>query len=211
SQSGIGLINLCISLNMKGYGILTFDRRQCGESKSAKTSERACLDRDLAGAIRFIKRKVGSQRNIYVWGTSIGAVAALSCAAKVDDIKAIIADSCFADISEMITRQLIRTFPAFIIFKPGSIFMGRQFFGMGTNRLIYNVEHISCPILFINGAEDPTIPKEDAYRLFAASRNPASQIWIVNDADHSKSYLTNPEVYMDKIVSFLKLVKKKQN
>jgi len=203
SQSGIGLINLCITLNKKGYGILTFDRRQCGESEAAKIGDRACLDRDLAGAIRFLRSKVGSQGNIYVWGTSIGAVAALSYAAKVDDIKAIIVDSCFADISEMISRQLMSAFPAFIIFKPGSMFMGRQFFGMETNHLINNVEQISCPILFINGTKDPAIPNEDAYRLFLASRNPASQIWIVNGADHSKSYLTNPEVYADKIVSFL--------
>jgi fermentation-respiration switch protein FrsA (DUF1100 family) len=211
SQPGIGLINLCITLNKKGYGILTFDRRQCGESESAKLIERACLDRDLAGAIRFIRIKVGSQCNIYVWGTSIGAVAALSCVAKVGGIKAIVVDSCFADISEMISRQLIRTFPAFIIFKPGSMFMGRHFFGMVTNRLINNVEQISCPILFINGTEDLTVPKEDTYRLFTASRNPASQIWIVNGADHSKSYVTNPEVYTDKIASFLKLAKENNN
>jgi pimeloyl-ACP methyl ester carboxylesterase len=205
SQPGIGLINLCEKLNKKGYTILTFDRRQCGESESPKLGVRACLDRDLAGAIKFIQYKSGSKGNIYLWGTSIGAVVTLSCAVKVDGVKAIIADSCFADIPEMISRQLIRTFPAFIIFKPGSMFMGRQFFGMEKNRLIDYVEQISCPILFINGTKDLTIPKEDTYRLWIASQNPASQIWIVNGADHSKSYLTNPEMYVDKAISFFRM------
>ncbi|UCG54581.1 MAG: alpha/beta hydrolase [Dehalococcoidia bacterium] len=205
SQSGIGLIKLCTTLNRRGYGILTFDRRQCGESESPNLRVRARLDRDLAGAIKFIRNKVGTKTNIYLWGTSIGAVAALSCAVKVDGIKAIVADSCFADIPEMISRQLIRTFPVFIIFKPGSMFMGKQFFGMERNRLIDNVGQITCPILFVNGTGDLTIPKEDTYRLYIASQNPASQIWIVNGADHSKCYLTNPEVYVDKIISFFKM------
>ena len=211
SQPGIGLIDLCIALNQQGYSILTFDRRGCGESESSKLGVRACLDRDFAGAIYFIRTKRSSQENIYLWGTSIGAVAALSCAAKVDGIKAIIADSCFADIPEIAGRLLKNTFPAFVVFKPGSMYMGRQFFGMEKEGPMDNAGRVSCPILFINGTEDPVIPEEDTYRLFAASRNPASKTWIVNSAEHSKSYITYPQEYVSKVISFLQMSEAKNN
>ena len=204
SQPGIGLIDLCTALNKYGYSILTFDRRGCGESDSSKMGVRACLDRDFAGAIKFIRDEKGSQENIYLWGTSIGAVAALSCAAKVDGVRAIIADSCFADIPEMASRLLKKTCPAFIVFKPGSICMGRQFFGMEKDTPMDNASRMSCPILFINGTEDSAIPKEDTYKLFLTSRSPASQIWIVNGADHSKSFITSRKEYVAKVTSFLK-------
>lgn len=211
SQRGIGLLDLCIALNKQGYGILTFDRRGCGESESSKLGARACLDRDFAGAICFIRTKKGSQENVYLWGTSIGAVAALSCAAKVDGIKAIIADSCFADIPEVAGRLLKNTFPAFVVFKPGSMYMGRQFFGMEKEGPMDNTGRVSCPILFINGTEDPIIPEEDTYRLFTASRNPASIIWIVNGADHSKSYITSRKEYISRVTSFLQISEIKNN
>ena len=151
------------------------------------------------------------EENIYLWGTSIGAVAALSCAAKVDSIKAIIADSCFADIPEMASRLLKKTCPAFIVFKPGSMCIGRQFFGMGKDLPIDNASRISCPILFINGTEDSVIPEEDTYRLFSISRNPVSQIWIVSGADHSKSFITSRKEYVAKVISFLNMSKVENN
>ena len=211
SQPGIGLIDLCIALNKQGYSILTFDRRGCGKSESSKPGVRACLDRDFAGAIDFVRMKKGSQENIYLWGTSIGAVAALSCAVKIAGVKAIIADSCFADIPEITSRLLKNAFPALIVFKPGSLYMGRQFFGMEKDRPMDNASRIPCPILFINGTKDPVIPKEDTYSLFVASRNPASQVWITEGADHSKSFITYRKEYVAKVISFLRMSEVKNN
>ena len=204
SQPGIGLMDLCLALNKQGYSILTFDRRGCGQSESAKLGARSCLDRDFAGAIRFIKDKKGPRENIYLWGTSIGAVAALSCAAKMDSIRAIVADSCFADIPEMVDRVMKKAFPAFVVFKPGSMYMGRQFMGMEKSNPVDNTSRISCPVLFISGTEDPIIPEEDTYRLFNSSPSPASRIWMVAGAEHSKSFLTCRREYIDRVTSFLK-------
>jgi pimeloyl-ACP methyl ester carboxylesterase len=203
-QQGIGLMDLCLALNKQGYSILTFDRRGCGQSESSKPGARSCLDRDFAGAIKFLRDKKGSRENVYLWGTSIGAVAALSCAAKMDSVRAIVADSCFADIPEMVDRVMKKAFPAFVVFKPGSIYMGQRFMGMEKISPVDNASRISCPVLFINGTQDPIIPEEDTYRLFHSSPSPASRIWMVAGAEHSKSFLTSRKEYISRITSFLK-------
>ena len=68
---------------------------------------------------------------------------------------------------------------------------------------IDKVPYINCPIFFINGSADTSVPPQDAYDLFAASNNPLDEIWIADGAKHSQSYMTYPEEYVDRIVKFL--------
>ncbi len=42
------------------------------------------------------------------------------------------------------------------------------------------------PILFIHGSDDPTIPVEHAYRLKAASKNPADELWVLEGSGHTE-------------------------
>ena len=197
------MLELCVDLAKQGYNVLVFERRGCGESQAAKFSCRSVLGRDFSGAIDYIKKRKGQEENIILLGVSIGASAAISSARENDDIEAVICDSCFTSIPEMTKRVLANAFKPFVIFKPGSVLMGRLFFGLDRESAIDKVPHIKCPIFFINGSDDTSVPPSDAYSLLNVSNNPSDDIWIADGAGHSQSYMTYPREYVEKIVKFL--------
>jgi pimeloyl-ACP methyl ester carboxylesterase len=197
------LLELSVALTKRGYNVLTFERRGCGQSQAARLNCRSILDRDFKGAINYIQNRSGDGENIILLGISVGATAAIASAKGNDRIKAIICDSCFMSIPEMAKRVLINSFKPAVIFQPGAVLMGRLLFGMDKESAIDKVPYIKCPIFFINGSEDKSVPPDDAYRLLKASGNPSSEIWIVDGAGHSQSYMTHPDEYIDKIDRFL--------
>ena len=197
------MLELCVDLAKRDYNVLVFERRGCGESQAARFKHRSILGRDFSGAIEYIRSRNGDGEHIILLGVSIGAIAAIASARENDDIAAIICDSCFKSIPEMTKRVLANTFKPFMIFKPGSVIMGRLFFGLDKESAIDKVPHINCPILFINGSEDKSVPPYDAYSLMNASDNPSDEIWIADGAKHSQSYMTYPEEYVNRIVRFI--------
>ncbi len=197
------MLELCVDLAKQGYNVLVFERRGCGESQAAKFSCRSILGRDFSGAIDYVRKRNGKEESIILLGVSIGASAAISSARENNDIKAVICDSCFTSIPEMTKRVLANAFKPFVIFKPGSVVMGRLFFGLDKESAVDKVPHIKCPIFFINGSEDTSVPPYDAYSLLNASNNSLDKIWIADGAGHSQSYMTYPEEYVEKIVQFL--------
>jgi len=197
------LLELCVDLAKRGFNILAFDRRGCGESEASRLSGRSRFDRDFGGAVDYIRSRNGAGENIVLFGISVGAVAALSFAKEENSIKAIVSDSCFTSIPEMAKRVMEEKFKAFIIFQPGAICMGRLIFGLDKESAIDKLPNINCPIFFINGAEDKSVPPEDTYRLFKASNNPSNEIWISAGAGHSQSFSTHRDKYVDRVTRFL--------
>ena len=65
------------------------------------------------------------------------------------------------------------------------------------------VADISCPVLFIQGDADDLVPVSDTHRLYRASGNALDELWIVSNAGHTKSYKTEPIMFIEKVVGFL--------
>jgi len=201
------LLELCVDLAKRGFNILAFDRRGCGKSEASRLNGRSCFDRDFGGAVGYIRKRNGAGKNTILFGISVGAVAALAFAKEENSVKAIVSDSCFTSISEMTKRVMEEKFKAFTIFQPGAVCMGRLIFGLDKESAIDKVSKINCPIFFINGAEDKSVPPEDTYRLLKASNNPLDEIWIADRAGHSQSYIIHPREYVDRIINFLSKIK----
>jgi fermentation-respiration switch protein FrsA (DUF1100 family) len=161
------------------------------------------LGRDFSGAISFIRKRNGYGESIILLGVSIGASAAIASAGDENNIKAVVCDSCFMSIPEMTKRVLAKSFKPFAVFQPGAVLMGKLFFGLDKESAVDKVSRINCPIFFINGSDDKSVPPDDAYRLLAESNNPLDGIWIVDGAGHSLSYVTCPDEYVDKVAGFL--------
>jgi len=203
SDPTIKLLELCVDLSKKGVNILTFDRRGCGQSAASSLRGRSRSDRDFGGAVDYIRNRNGPRENIILLGISVGAVAALTFVEKDKYIKAVISDSCYASTSEMARRVMGEKCKAFIVFEPGAICIGRLIFGLDKESAMDKVPQITCPVFFINGAEDESVPPEDTHRLVKASNNPFDEIWIVTGAGHSQSYSTYPDEYVKRVVAFL--------
>ena len=136
---------------------------------------------------------------------SMGAVIALMATAESDDIDAVVADSSFADLKDMMEPEFAKRtkFPKFLL--PALLFVVKIMYGVDFNA-IKPVELVSeiapRPIFFIHGELDETVPLEHAYRLQQASQNRQNQLWVAPEAGHVSSYVNHPEEYMDKITAF---------
>jgi dipeptidyl aminopeptidase/acylaminoacyl peptidase len=159
--------------------------------------------RDLEGAVEYMKGH-GFNR-IGVLGFSLGAVTALMAAAEDKDIKAVVSDSSFADLNDIMSSEFSNRTKAPRFFLHPILVMIKIMYGVdfAAIRPVDCVPKIAPrPILFIHGGADDVIPVAHAHRLLQASQNPENQLWIVPQAGHTSSYKSQPDEYINKVTSF---------
>jgi fermentation-respiration switch protein FrsA (DUF1100 family) len=203
ADPGIKMLDIACGLVEHGYNVLMFDLRGHGESDGDRMSAGYYETRDLGGAVDYV---VGlGFDNIGVLGFSMGAVTAIMTAADCDDIDAIVSDSAYADLNDMIEPQFAErtSFPSFFL-RP-LLFMVEMMYGVDFTA-IKPVEVVGDiaprPIFFIQGGLDDTVPPAHAQSLLEASNNPSNQLWLVPDVGHVEAYLTYPEEYMSRVTAF---------
>ena len=165
--------------------------------------------RDLNGAVEYVKGR-GFQQ-IGVLGFSVGAATAVMATAENGDIKALVTDSCFADLKDMMEPEFSKRtrFPKF--FLGPLLFLVKIMYGVDFNAVSPEavVTRIAPrPIFFIHGEADETVPQEHASRLHQASLNPQNQLWVAPGAGHVKVYLTYPEEYINRLTAFFDMTLK---
>ncbi len=203
ADPSIGMLNIASGLVEHGYNVLMFDLRGHGESDGNRMSAGCYERRDLLGAIDYVKGR-GFER-IGVLGFSMGAATALLTTAENSDIDAVVADSSFADLKDMMEPEFSKRtkFPKF--FLPPLLFMVKIMYGVdftAVKPIDIVAEIAPRHIFFIHGKLDEVVPLEHAYRLQQASQNPQNQLWVVPEAGHVRAYVTHPEEYMNKIIAF---------
>lgn len=198
----IGTLKISKDLVGKGFSVLLFDMRGCGESEGEGTTL-VDFEQDIGGAIDFIKSR--GYQDIGLLGFSLGAAEALIFASQ-EDIAVVISDSSFANVGDMLVsvgakeRGLPEALVRFL--EPGVFLIASIFYGYERVDPVDVVADISCPILFIHGEADATIPVNSAYELYQASNNAKDKLLIVPSATHCFAYRTDPLGYIEKITSF---------
>lgn len=195
----ISTLELSRDLVQEGYSILLFDQRGQGESEG-KGVLLAKFDQDLGGTIDYLRSR-GCQ-DIVILGTSLGAAESLIFASQ-EAVTAVISDSSFTTLREVVIRGADYPTPIVNLFWPGISLMVRILYGYSVVNPLDRVEELDCPVLFIHGETDDVIPVADAYRLFEASNNPSDELWVVPNAGHCEGYIIDPVGYVDKVTSFL--------
>jgi fermentation-respiration switch protein FrsA (DUF1100 family) len=199
----IGMLDIASGLVEHGYNVLMFDLRGHGESGGNRMSAGYYEVRDLSGAVEYAKG-LGFE-DIGVLGFSMGAATTILTAAENDDIDAIIADSSYADLQDMMAPEFSKRtrFPAF--FLPPLLFMVKIMYGVdfAAVKPVESIDEVAPrQVLIIHGKLDDTVPYEHASRLLQASGSPENQAWIVPDAGHVRIYVTHPEEYMNRVIDF---------
>lgn len=203
ADPGVKMLDIACGLVGHGYSVLMFDLRGHGESDGDRMSAGYYETRDLGGAVDYV---VGlGFEDIGVLGFSIGAVTAIMTAADCDEIDAIVADSAYADLNDILEPQFAErtSFPTFFL-RP-LLFMVKMMYGIDFTSIkpVEVVGNIAPrPILFIQGELDDTVPVAHAYSLLEASDNPKNQLWLLLDVGHVEAYITYPEDYMDMVTAF---------
>lgn len=209
-----GLLDLSGELARNGFAILAFDLRGHGESQAAPLSFGIYEQRDVLGAVDFLRSgmlpypELGRPRVIAGWGVSLGAGTLLMAASQEPAIRAVVADSTYADILPSLERKIPETghFPPF--FTPGGFAAARVLYGIDYTNIkpVDFIAHIAPrPIFLIMGSKDSWIPPSQLDTLAAAARTAPDahvQTWLVPGADHAQSFHTARKLYVERIVDF---------
>ncbi len=189
-----------------GYGALLFDLRNHGKSEGTLTTMGYAEIEDVRGAVAYVLTRVEVQHaRIGLMGQSLGGGIAIRAAARVPEIRAVIAASAFSSLEENIAEgvQALTGLPPFP-FAPLVIFWGER----ETNMRLADVRPVDdiaqiAPraILLIHGERDGVMPVENARRLYAAAREP-KELYIIPNAAHVGLREANPEEYERRVVEF---------
>jgi pimeloyl-ACP methyl ester carboxylesterase len=200
------MLDIAARLVSHGYNVLMFDLRGHGESDGSQISGGYFEKKDVLGAVNYVRQR--SINRIGVLSFSMGAASSLMAAAETQDILALVADSSYADLEEIIDYQFsIRSnLPEFFI--PLILFMAKTLYGIDFRAVkpVEAIKNISCPVFIIVGGRDDTVSIDQAQREFEASNNPLSRMWVLPESEHTRCYDCRPEEYVEKIEAFFDAV-----
>ena len=214
ADKSAGLLNLSGELARHGFAILAFDMRGTGESPSAPLSLGYFEQRDVLGAVDFLRSgpipypALGRTHIIGGWGVSMGAATLLMATAQEPAIRAVVSDSAYADIIPILEREVPKGGHLPPSFTPGALIAANVLYGMD----FYAVRPVDIvasiaprPLFFIHGTSDTFIPASNMNILAAAARTVPDahiQTWLVPGARHAQSFNTEGAVYVDRVVAF---------
>ena len=164
----------------RGISILAFDYPGYGTS-SGSASELGCYAATEAAYHYAIDSLSFSAQQITAYGRSLGGGPACWLAAHYP-LRSLILDSTFTSTFRVITRRKLLPWDAF--------------------DNLAQLNKISCPILFIHGTKDQTVPFEHAKINFSRYQGHKAKLWI-DGADHSDLYRIAGSTYTHCVVDFI--------
>ncbi|MFH1073625.1 MAG: alpha/beta fold hydrolase [Candidatus Firestonebacteria bacterium] len=196
------MLNYIPLLYKNGYSLLAIDFRGHGESKEKYTSLGYNEVKDLLAAVEFSKAK--GAKHIGVIGRSMGAAVSIRTAEVCPEIKAVVSDSSFARLTDMIRSYSGKFYhiPYFPIV-PLAAYAAelRSGFKYGAVNPVESVTKMKTPLLLFHGLEDGNIPPENSEKIFAAASGPKKLI-LVKGADHIESFSADQINYSKEILAF---------
>lgn len=182
-------------LHEAGYGSLLVDLTAYGRSGGRVSSLGLWEGDDVAAAAAFLKGR--GENSIGAMGTSLGAVAVIFGAARSQDIQAVVADSPYANLGELL-RHWGRGRDVVV----GFLF--QRLVGVEVDQVspAATVSKISPrPVFIIGGEEDASIPASHFDQVYKAAGEP-KELWVTPDAPHVGALSTQPEQYKVRITGF---------
>ena len=203
-NDNVDTLGLSRDLFEQGFNLLLFDLRGRGESEG-KGQALSNIEKDIGGAVDYLKDRGYSSSNISIMGYCSGAASA-SIFASQEEVGALVLVGCFAEVRDMVVRMATtRGIPGVFaeIFIPGLQLMTRVFHSYEVVNPVEVVADITCPILFVHEEYDEFIPIEDMRMLFEASNNSANELWEIKNVEHSQAYRNSPAEFINRVTNFL--------
>jgi uncharacterized protein len=193
------------ALHNKGIASLLFDFRNSGESDGTFTSVGEYEKGDLLAAIDYAKQL--GYKQIGLIGYSMGASTSILAAAESKDVKAVIADSPFADLRPYLEDNLpvwshLPSFP----FTWLIMFEITHITDMDPDKVrpIIAIQKLrDRPILLIHAVGDHSIPIQNSEQLKQASASDNTILWEAPGDHHIGTYDAVPEEYLRRVVDFM--------
>ncbi|MGH2355124.1 MAG: alpha/beta hydrolase [Chloroflexota bacterium] len=193
-------------LQERGYGAILFDFQGHGESEGRVTTVGLREVDDVLAAVQFVQQRLGEDVPLVTIGFSMGAAVAIMAAARCPAVRAVIADSPFASLEQVVSRcfrQFFRLPPR--LFSRPAIWFAERIAG-GRVGSVVPVQAIAAiaprPLFLIHGADDGIVDPEDGRLLYATAGEP-KQFWQVEGCGHVQGRLLYPHEYARRIGDFL--------
>ncbi|OGR87039.1 MAG: hypothetical protein A3A86_00860 [Elusimicrobia bacterium RIFCSPLOWO2_01_FULL_60_11] len=187
------------------YNLVYFDFRNHGSSGGALSSLTCSEIGDFMSVVKHVRQDhAGAARQMAVFGFSMGASVAISGSTKMQDIRAVVAESPFASFNETVIRFAHHFYgiPRFII--PLTLIAVRMRLGFDPEDCapLYLVDKLSPrPLFIIQGAADQRMPVTEGEGIYETARQP-KEIWVIPGADHGEAFDKAGPEYQKRILDF---------
>jgi pimeloyl-ACP methyl ester carboxylesterase len=204
-QDRASLLPQAAYLHRAGYNVLLLDVRGTGDSAGAFTfGMKEPLD--VRAAVSFVLDQPGvDPHRIAVQGVSIGGSIAILAAARDPRVTAVVAESAFTSLEEMIVDDFHRytKLPLFPVGDAGIWLMQRALGGSVAAVDPLRAMHALAgrPVLLIGDSEDAVSPPDSAARLYAAADDP-KELWLIQGTEHANGFLVFPHAYQRHVLGF---------
>lgn len=209
-----GILDLSARFARRGFAVLAFDMRGMGESPPAPDSLGFFEQRDVLGAVDFLRSGpppyplLGRPRIVGGWGVSMGAISLILAAAREPAVRAVVADSTPADVLSLLEREIPRQGHVPASFTPGALLMAYLLYGIdyAAVRPVDAVGRLAPrPLFLIDGTADTYTGQSSLGLLTTSARRAAgAQVtsWLVPKATHAQDFRTAPVEYVRRVMSF---------
>jgi fermentation-respiration switch protein FrsA (DUF1100 family) len=190
--------NIYVMLAKNGYGVLAWDFRAHGQSGGETCSLGDYEQLDVEAALDYVLKQ-SDVKHIGAWGGSMGAATILLTAAKRPEIEAVVSDSAFPSLEDV-----MRLNTPIKIMQPFVLFFGNWSSGTHIDQVrpVDEIAKISPrPVYIIDGWEGAAIAMNSPYRLFDAANDP-KQLWVEDGVPHLGMYGNNPKKYERQVTGF---------
>jgi pimeloyl-ACP methyl ester carboxylesterase len=205
-------LGLVPALHAAGSHVLLYDQRGVGASGGDSVTFGLYEASDLAAAADYLRARSGA-RAVGAVGLSLGASVALLAAGRGAPLAAVVADSAFADLEELVSEGTpVRLFvlgsfvgPLWRGMSPLILWHAERQSGLSASavRPVAHVGKISPrPILLIHGLEDRLLSYENSVALYEAASAP-KELWLVPGANHALARRRDPAAYDRRVGEFL--------
>ncbi len=146
---------------------------------------------------------------IGILGNSMGGATAVLAAAEEPTIGALVVDSAFAALRDMIAQETARTtvFPEWMVplFIPGMSLASSILYGIDIGAVVPEraAATLDYPVLIIHGDADTRIPPQQSGRIHAAAPTD-SELWLVPGSDHVDAFLDYPDEYVKRLDAYFR-------
>lgn len=188
-----------------GHSVLLFDFRGNGDSGDGPQSLAHREQRDLSAAVDLVQRRRPDAR-IAVVSFSMGASTAILTAAEDLRIEALVADSPFATLSDVVAAGYHRHHLPSEPLLPVTDLVNRLRYGyaFAEVRPLDRIGAISPrPLLLLHGTADRVIPHEHAVQLARAAAPGPVELISFEGVDHCGGYFKDRAAYIALVADFL--------